>query len=318
MVTRLAVAVVAAVATIGVVVDPGEPAVAATYGQFCRSGYPIQSVATSQRVVAFTFDDGPWPQNTEAVMSTFERYGWTAAFFMIGENASAYPSIARAVANRGFMVANHSMTHRYSVSTIISEIAPTNARLQAITGVRPTMFRAPGLTASSSINNAVYANGMCNVTTGSDLGDWRSPRSSASTLCARFKFALRPGAIILLHDGGTHKPTIAALPCMLDYARAQGYVAVDLGDLLAGVYSTGKPSAPRALAATVGSGRVGLTWTGPIATGGAPITDYVVKRSSDRGLTRVSLHDDGSTRTTYTATGLTDGATYQFRVEERK
>jgi hypothetical protein len=81
------------------------------------------------------------------------------------------------------------------------------------------------------------------------------------------------------------------------------------------------PSAPRALTATVGngvgSGRVRLTWTAPAETGGVPITDYIVQRSSNRGRTWDSLNDGVSTGRTYTATGLTDGATYQFRVRAR-
>ena len=75
---------------------------------------------------------------------------------------------------------------------------------------------------------------MCNISTASDLGDWRSPRVSAATLCSRYKTALRPGAIILLHDGGSRRPTTDAVDCMLAYTRQQGYAVVDLGDMLAG------------------------------------------------------------------------------------
>jgi len=82
------------------------------------------------------------------------------------------------------------------------------------------------------------------------------------------------------------------------------------------------PSAPRALTATVGSavgsGRVRLSWSAPSSNGGLPITDYVIQRSSDRGLTWVSLRGDGvSTVRSYTATGLTNGRPYWFRVAAR-
>ena len=67
----------------------------------------------------------------------------------------------------------------------------------------------------------------------------------------------------------------------------------------------------------VGSGRVRLTWQAPSADRRRPITDYVVQRSYNGGATWVSLSDGVSTSRSYTATGLTNGATYQFRVAAR-
>ena len=238
---------IGALLALGVVVTTAATpagAAAPTYGRYCSSGAPIRSVATSQRVVAFTFDDGPWPTNTADVMTRFEQYGWPATFFMIGVNVQSYPDIARSVVARGFGVAAHSMTHTYGVSTIAREVEPTAALIQSVTGVRTSWFRSPGLTQSSTIDQAVYAAGMCNISTGSDLGDWVSPRASASTLCSRYMSALRPGAIILLHEGGSHRPTIDALDCMLSYTRQQGYEVVDLGALLAGSYAGPPPTTP--------------------------------------------------------------------------
>ena len=242
-----ALVLIGALLALGVVVTTAATpagAAAPTYGRYCASGAPIRSVATSQRVVAFTFDDGPWPTNTADVMNRFDQYGWTATFFMIGVNVRSYPDIARSVASRGFGIGAHSMTHTYGVSTIAREVEPTAALIQSTTGVRTSWFRSPGLTQSSTIDQAIFAAGMCNISTGSDLGDWVSPRASASTLCSRYRSALRPGAIILLHEGGSHRPTIDALDCMLSYTRQQGYEVVDLGALLAGSYAGPPPTTP--------------------------------------------------------------------------
>lgn len=241
---RALVATCLAVTAVVVTAAPSVVEAAPNYGRYCASGAPIRSVATSQRVVAFTFDDGPWPANTASVMSSFERYGWRATFFMIGVNVQSYPDIARSVVSRGHGIAAHSMTHSYGVSTIAREAATSQALIQSVTGVRTSWFRSPGLTISSTIDQAVYAAGMCNISTGYDLGDWRSPRVSASTLCSRYRYALKPGAIILLHDGGSHKPTIDSLECMLSYTRQQGYQVVDLGDMLAGSYNGPAPAPP--------------------------------------------------------------------------
>jgi putative cell wall-binding protein/peptidoglycan/xylan/chitin deacetylase (PgdA/CDA1 family) len=209
---------------------PTEPG--PVYGQYCSNGAPIRSVPTSDKVVSFTFDDGPWPTNTAAVMSTFERYGWRANFFMIGSNVLRYPDIARSVVRRGHGVAAHSVSHSYSPATIASEVGRSRDIIQSVTGVRTSFFRSPGLTLSSTIDRAVYAAGMCNISTASDLGDWRSPRASSWTLCDRVRRNLRPGAIFLLHDGGSHRQTVDAISCMLDTVRRNGYQIVDLGALL--------------------------------------------------------------------------------------
>jgi SdrD B-like protein/fibronectin type III domain protein len=77
------------------------------------------------------------------------------------------------------------------------------------------------------------------------------------------------------------------------------------------------PAAPRSLTATPGSRQVRLRWLAPSPNGGPPVTDYVIQRSWNGGQTWVSLPDGVSTNTAYTATGLTNGATYQFRVVAR-
>lgn len=211
---------------------PPPPPPPPKYARYCRNGAPIRAVNTSKRIITFTFDDGPWPSHTANVMSTFERYGWRASFFVIGSNVRTYPDIARSIVQRGHLIANHSMTHVYSPSTIAAQVPTTRQLIYNTTGVWTTYFRSPGLTLSSTINNAAYANNSCNISTDVDLGDWRSPRASASTLCTRFRNSMHPGMIVLLHDGGSHQQTVNALPCMLDYVRAAGYSVVPLNVML--------------------------------------------------------------------------------------
>ena len=107
---------------------------------------------------------------------------------------------------------------------------------------------------------------------------------------------------------------------------AADYIADQAARVLAGQIITppagmARPSAPRGLSAAVGygvgSGRVRLTWQAPSATGGVPLTDYVIQRSYNGGRTWVSLSDGVSTNRTYMATGLANGATYHFRIAAR-
>ena len=199
----------------------------------CAPGSLVRGVDVgSQKVMAFSFDDGPWPSNTQNIMSTFESHGLHATFFMIGNNVRNYPDIARDVVARGFEVANHSMTHQYSPSIIASEIGPTNDLIGRITGVKPELFRSPGLTEGRVIQDTLRSVGMCNVFDSIDLRDWVTPRRTSSELCSSFKATMHPGEIVLLHDGGSHRQTVDTVPCMLDAAIARGYQVVTVGELL--------------------------------------------------------------------------------------
>lgn len=199
----------------------------------CTPGGLIRRVDTGgRRMITFTFDDGPWPRNTTGIMDAFSARGLTATFFMIGQNLRAYPEIARALVARGFAVGNHSLTHRYSATTIASEIGPMNTLIEQVLGVRTPYFRSPGLTEGTVIQSTLASTGQCNLFTSAVLGDHLTPRRSAGQLCGSFSAQLRPGLIVLLHDGGSHVPTVAAVPCMLDVAATRGYEVVSLAELL--------------------------------------------------------------------------------------
>jgi peptidoglycan/xylan/chitin deacetylase (PgdA/CDA1 family) len=201
--------------------------------QLCSPGALIRGVDVgTKKVIAFSFDDGPWPRNTADIMASFEARGLRTTFFMIGDNVRRNRDIALSVARRGHEIGNHSMTHQYSSGTIASEVKPANDLIQAVTGVRPTLFRSPGLTEGSRIQASLSAQGMCNIFTNVDFRDWILPRRSSSALCGSFDRSLRPGLIVLLHDGGSHRSTVDAVPCMLDTALARGYRIVTVGELL--------------------------------------------------------------------------------------
>lgn len=199
----------------------------------CAPGELVTGVDVGTRkLVAFTFDDGPWPVNTKAVMDQFEARGLRATFFMIGDNVRQFPDIARDVANRGHIIGNHSMTHRYVPRIIASEVRSTQDLIFDVTGQRPVAFRSPGLTRGAAIQDELRSEGLCNVFTTVVLGDHLMPRKSASELCSAFAGTLHQGEIVLLHDGGSHRPTVDAVGCMLDVAISRGYTVVTLPDLL--------------------------------------------------------------------------------------
>lgn len=194
----------------------------------------ISRVNTKRKVVAFSFDDGPWPINTQLIMNHFDNFGLEgeATFFETGGNIKLYRRIAQEVAFRGFEIGNHSMTHSYKPATIASEIAPTQELIHSIGG-HSNLFRSPGLTRGTIIQQRLAILGMVNVFTDSDIGDWRAPRISSDTIAQRTVRAIKPGSIVLLHDGGSHRNTANAIPYILEAVLNEGYDVVRVSELLA-------------------------------------------------------------------------------------
>lgn len=200
----------------------------------CAPGSIVRAVDTGGvKLVAFGFDDGPWPVTTASIMTELERRGMRATFFMIGAHLTKYPDIGRSVVLRGHEVGNHTLSHRYTTNAIMREIVPAAGLIAATTGAYPRLFRSPGLSTSTTLQNALAYLSLCNIFMSISTGDSASPRPSSATICARFKSQLRPGAIVLAHDGGGyHESTAAAMPCMLDHATRHGYRVVTISELL--------------------------------------------------------------------------------------
>lgn len=220
------------------------PVVEAARSPACPPGPPIRRVALADgsRKIALTFDDGPWPRDTRAVMDLLAAAGLEgkATFFQVGRNATAYPELTREVVARGYTLGSHSMNHRYDPATIAAEVAPSRQLLEDLAGVRPIYFRAPGLTRGAAIDDEMRRASMCNVSTAFDLRDTLKPRPTAAQLTARFEASVRPGDIVLLHvEGGAGRAASrAALREMLAWAMDQGptggrFEIVGLDELMA-------------------------------------------------------------------------------------
>jgi peptidoglycan/xylan/chitin deacetylase (PgdA/CDA1 family) len=193
---------------------------------------PIKGLATTLKVVTFTFDDGPSPKHTRPIMDAFEARGLRATFFTLPSTRNA--DLLAEIAARGHEVANHSRTHRYTQKSNVKEMPIASQLIADATGQAPLFYRVPGLFWSKGVVRATGQHGLCAIDTNIILGDWTTPRVSASRLCARFMKGLKPGSLVILHDGGTtHTQTVLAIPCILDYALAQGYQVLGLRDFLA-------------------------------------------------------------------------------------
>jgi peptidoglycan/xylan/chitin deacetylase (PgdA/CDA1 family) len=187
----------------------------------------------AQRVVALTFDDGPWPY-TPRVLDVLERRHVPATFFLIGRQVRDGARWSRRALRDGDVVGNHTWDHD-DVSGggphAADEMARTSAAIHDYLGFDTCMFRAPYNAFSGAQVAVAWSQHMKTVQYDVDPDDWANPGSGA--IYSRVASATRPGSIVLLHDGGGDRSqTVAALPRIIDHLRAHHYRFATVPDLL--------------------------------------------------------------------------------------
>lgn len=198
-----------------------------------RKHFPV-TLPLKPKEVVLTFDDGPWPGTTDAVLAALRAECVKASFFMLGRNAAAHPALARKVKAEGHTVAHHTYSHpllsHMSLPRAEAEIDRGFAAVdQAVYGSgsrvpRTPLFRFPGF-ASNSALLALMAKRRIAVF-GADLwaSDWNpmSPQHQRSLVLQRLIHA--GGGIVLFHD--THAQTARMLPDFLRDLKRHGYRVV--------------------------------------------------------------------------------------------
>jgi peptidoglycan/xylan/chitin deacetylase (PgdA/CDA1 family) len=176
--------------------------------------------------VALTFDDGPWPHTTAQILTILVQRQAPATFFVVGRQVERYPELVRQELTAGMTVGSHSWSHpqpfnRLPPARIRDEITHGRRTLGPLR-VRPVGFRPPGGAASPAVLAAAQGLGERTVLWSVDPADWH-PGVTADQLVWRVLAAVRPGAIVLLHDGGGNRSaTVAALPAIIDGLRRLG------------------------------------------------------------------------------------------------
>ncbi len=191
--------------------------------------------------VALTFDDGPRPPFTGQVLDVLKQEGVRATFFVLGENALRYPEAVKRMEAEGHRVASHGMDH-----DILMWARPWQARLQlavasqalAAAGVKDPapLFRAPHGWLSPAAHRAATGAGYRVV--GWTKGVWDTAAPGTDKIVSRTTEVLRPGSILLLHDGWRgfqeedRSQTVAALPGIISLARRRGLDFVTVEEMM--------------------------------------------------------------------------------------
>lgn len=188
---------------------------------------PLFELAEEGKVVALTIDDGPHPRHTPDVLALLEKHGIRATFFLIGENAAARPDLVREIAARGHRIGNHTWSHpdlRHlpDDAQVRDELTRTSDLLAGITGKSPAWFRAPGGDWAPRTLRTSRELGMRPMGWTVDPEDWAEP--GTEVILGRLTKEMRPGAIVLTHDGGGDRSqTVAALARFLPSLIDSGY-----------------------------------------------------------------------------------------------
>jgi peptidoglycan/xylan/chitin deacetylase (PgdA/CDA1 family) len=189
--------------------------------------------------VALTFDDGPDPASTPAILDGLDRLGWHATFFLLGSMVRRSPALAREMADRGHEVGVHGDEHRSQVRrspmAVSADVARCRDLIADATGTEPYWFRPPyGVLSGGSLAAARHL-GLRTVLWTTWGRDWRGEATPA-TVVADVAGGLRPGATVLLHDSdctsapGSWKSTLGALPGLADLFTSLGLVVGPLAE----------------------------------------------------------------------------------------
>ena len=204
------------------------------YGNFY--GNVQNTMASEKKIVALTFDDGPYPPYTQELLAVLAEENVKATFFMVGANAAAHPEVARQVAQAGHAIGVHTLNHvdllKMDKKQQTYQIAVGKLVLQEITGVEPRLFRPPHGFRDWQIMKIAAGTGLKTVNWSILSKDWLNP--APEEIARRTLEQVKPGSIILLHDGDSpynkmpRANTVQAVGMIIKELKKQGYEFVTL------------------------------------------------------------------------------------------
>jgi cellulose synthase/poly-beta-1,6-N-acetylglucosamine synthase-like glycosyltransferase/spore germination protein YaaH/peptidoglycan/xylan/chitin deacetylase (PgdA/CDA1 family) len=207
----------------------------------------------NEKVLCLTFDDGPDPRYTPAILDILKQRHVPATFFVIGVNAERFPSLIRREYAEGHEIGNHTYTHPNIAATSALrtelELSTTQRIIENLLGVSTTFFRPPYNADSEPMTAQeiepilrAQAYGYETISETIDPRDWE-PGTTAQAIVGEVNSEIATSIsehdeaathIILLHDaGGNRLETIAALPQIIDRYQKLGYRFAMVGELVA-------------------------------------------------------------------------------------
>lgn len=198
--------------------------------------------SNGDKVIALTFDDGPWDKQTDEILDILEQNDAKATFFTVGQCISGHEKELQRAASMGCEIGTHTWDHAEGSGEGVSLIKmSTDERKQEVqkgleaiknaTGQEAsTIFRCPGGNFDTSVATDLEGIVMAEIGWNVDTTDWKKP--GADVIAQRIQSA-GPGNIILMHDGGGDRSqTIEGLRQALPKLKEQGYSFITVQELL--------------------------------------------------------------------------------------
>lgn len=194
---------------------------------FIRWGFFMKSICsanTNHKTIALSFDDGPAAAKTVRILDILKENHVEAAFFCIGKNMPDNEDLLRRIIREGHIVANHSYSHHpffdlFGSRKMLLDLQQMSHACLGITGVSPRFFRPPYGVTNPNLKKAVLQGGFISI--GWSIRSYDTVIRNEKRLLNKILTALKPGAILLLHD--TSETTVRILPDLLKAIRDNGY-----------------------------------------------------------------------------------------------
>ncbi len=194
---------------------------------------PIYCVDRSDNAVSLSFDASWGCDSTEKILSVLEQYDVVANYFVVNLWVDKYPELLQKLHKSGRVeIGMHSATHphmkKLSRGEIEREISLNMSAIEEITGVKPSLFRAPFGEYSDSVIEIAEKLGSKVIQWDVDSLDWKN--LSASEIATRVLKGVKPGSIVLMHNDGKH--TAEALPLILEGLKNKNLKPVRISELI--------------------------------------------------------------------------------------
>jgi polysaccharide deacetylase family sporulation protein PdaB len=203
-------------------------------------GRVFSNTETTQKVVALTFDDGPYPPYTEQVLDVLKEYHVPATFFVVGQNVEKYPELVKRIADEGHQIGNHTYHHidllKANRKVIAEEIDNTSKAILSAAGISPHLMRPPHGFRDPVVMEMMAERNLKVVEWSVMSRDWTNPGVDA--IVERTVKKVKNGSIILLHDGdgitsqASRIQSVEAARRIIQILSAQGYKFVTVDEIL--------------------------------------------------------------------------------------
>ena len=193
---------------------------------------PIYCVEKDQKVCAISFDAAWGNEDTQQLIDILEQFQVKTTFFVVGDWVTKYPESVKALHEAGHEIMSHSDSHAHyndlSAEEITADVNASCDKIEAITGVRPTLIRCPYGEYDDHVITAIRDMGLEPIQWDVDSLDWKE--LSAGEITERVTKRVQPGSIVLFHNAAKHTPE--ALPAILEDLISQGYTILPISQLI--------------------------------------------------------------------------------------